>query len=138
MTEIVKTIMEYGILLVIAGVFLWDKVTISKSTVTILSRLESQAGLLGKTLDGLHHSVEGVHTSNENTSTALNIIQNTLASNLQDIAGINQALERHDKRAEYMNTDVRAILDILRIRPGVVPMPDSLTREIAAYKPEGQ
>ena len=124
MPEIISTLMEYGILLVIAAVFLWDKITISKSTVTILSRLETQAELLSKTLDGLHQSLDGLHKATENTSTALNIIQNTLALNSTKLENNSTDIERHDKRAEYMNNDIRVILDLLKNRP----LSDSQTR----------
>ena len=114
MDEILKMISEFGILIVIAAVFIWNSVTHNKTTESILQDLQMAMTLQVGILENLKHTCE-------NQSTALNIIQNTLSAN-------TQSLERHDKRAEFMNNDVREILTILRTRPCVT---QNETREVA-------
>ena len=98
--EIIKAVADYGILVCIAGVFLWDKIINSNKMVQILKDLQTTQLLQAKTLDSL------MQTS-QNTSTALNILQNTLAS-------LSELIIRHDKRAEYMNNDIKEIVTILK------------------------
>ena len=103
--ENIKLIGEYGIFVVIAGVFIWDKISISKVMVNILNELQSNSKIQ---VDAL----ENIRRSTENTTIALNIIQSALAS-------MSQSMERHDKRAEYMNNDLREICAKLNSRPTV-------------------
>jgi len=103
MEDILKIIGEYGILIVIAAVFIWDKVANTKTTENILKELEAGSKVQTSILENLRHTCE-------NQSIALSIIQNSLAMN-------TTSLERHDKRSEYMNADVREICTLLRVRP---------------------
>jgi len=105
MNETLKTLSEYGVLFVIAAVFIWDKVAHSRMIENILKELQTSARLQTSALESLRHMCE-------NTTTALSIIQNTLAAN-------TQSLERHDKRSEYMNNDIREICTMLKTRPCV-------------------
>ena len=105
MEDTIKYMAEYGILFVIAAVFIWDKITNAKMTENILKELQAGAKLQSSTLESLRHTCD-------NQTTALSIIQNTLSAN-------TQSLERHDKRAEFMNTDVREMVTILKTRPCV-------------------
>jgi len=106
MEDILKIIGEYGILIVIAAVFIWDKIANTKTTEKMLKELEAGSKVQTSILENLRHTCE-------NQSTALNIIQHTLAMN-------TTSLERHDKRSEYMNTDVREICTLLRVRPCII------------------
>jgi len=112
MNEYIKLIAENGVLLVIAAVFIWDKVTNAKTVTSILSDMQSSAKLQENTLINLHRALESLGHATENTTTALNIIQNTLANNMH-------SLERHDKRAEFMNSDLREVVTMLKTRPCV-------------------
>ena len=103
MPEYVKMIAEYSVLIVIAAVFIWDKVAHSKVVESILKELQTSSKLQSATLENLKRSTE-------NASTALNIIQNTLYAN-------SQALDRHDKRSEFMNNDIREMSATLKSRP---------------------
>ena len=105
MDDILKLFSEYGILIVIAAVFIWDKLVNAKQADNILKELQEYAKLQGSTLQNLDHTCR-------NMETALSIIQSTLAAN-------TQSLERHDKRSEYMNNDIREIVTILHTRPCV-------------------
>jgi len=98
-----KLVAEYGILLAIAAVFIWDKVIASKNMSTVLGELKASV----KVQNGI---LEGMKSTAENTTTALNIIQNTMANT-------NQLLERHDKRSEYMNNDMREVTTLIKNRP---------------------
>jgi len=106
MEDILKIIGEYGILIVIAAVFIWDKVVNTKTTENILKKLETASELQTSILENLRHTCG-------NQTTALGIIQNSLAMN-------TTSLERHDKRSEYMNADVREICTLLRVRPCMI------------------
>ena len=78
----------------------------SKTVEKILNEMQNSMVLQKDTLDGLRHT-------SENTTIALNIIQNSLAS-------MAQSLERHDKRSEYMNNDLVEISATLKSRPCVI------------------
>lgn|GEM_PF-3214242 len=103
MQSVVQLITETGVLLVIVGIFLWNTITTSKNMEKLLAELREGCKLQTAAIDGLKHTTE-------NTTTALNIIQNTLA-------GVSQALERHDKRSEYMNNDMREVTTLIKNRP---------------------
>ena len=102
MDVLIGMIMEQGILFVIAALFIWDKVTTAKSMAVILQELQASSRMQTDTLISVKSSVE-------NTTTALNIIQNTLAAN-------TQSLERHDIRAEYMNSDIKTMLTLIQTK----------------------
>ena len=106
MLDFVSLVMEGGILIIIAAVFIWDKVTITKSMVSVLAKLEIHAGLQANALEGLHEATD-------NTSAALNIIQNTMAT-------LIAAADRNDKRIDYMNNDIRSAIDLLKGRPCMI------------------
>lgn len=103
MEKVIAAIAEYGVLVAIAAIFLWDKVTNGKLTSKILLELQESSRVQTKTL-------EAMSMNTKNTATALEIIQKT--QTLQ-----TQVFERHDKRAEYMNGDIKAILE--NVRKGV-------------------
>ena len=104
--ENIKLIGEYGIFVVIAAVFIWDKISVSKVMVSILNELQSNSKIQSDAL-------ENIRRSTENTTIALNIIQNTIAS-------MSTNMERHDKRAEYINNDIREIVTKLNARPSII------------------
>ena len=58
MIEYVRMIMEGGILLIISAVFIWDKITISKSMLAAISRLEMQAELQQTALSAFSGAME--------------------------------------------------------------------------------
>ena len=100
MEEIAKYVAEYGILTVIAGVFIWDKIKNMQTTENILRELHQSSQLQGSTLESLRHTTE-------NQTTLLGIINATLAADLE-------AMKRHDTRAEFMNNDVKVILELVK------------------------
>jgi len=91
--EMVQIITNYGILVVIAAIFIWDKVVNVKQTEKILSELQAASRMQTA-------AIESIRIASDNTATALQIIQNTLTAT-------STALERHDKRSEFMNSDLR-------------------------------
>ena len=104
---------ETGVLGIIAGVFIWNTVTSTKTTGKVLGELQTNAELQKSALENLSRT-------SENMTTALNIIQNTLAAQTQLLTNNAQAFERHDQRAEHMNADVRKMLALLEMRPCVL------------------
>jgi len=100
MEETVKHIGEYGVLIVIAAAFIWDKIQFSRTTGDILRELQTSIKMQT-------HILEALQQTCNNLTTALSIIQNTLATN-------TSALDRHDKRVEYMNKDLIEILTLIR------------------------
>ena len=117
--EDIKLIAVYGIFVVIAAVFIWDKISVIKVMVDILNGLQSTSKIQADAL-------ENIRRSTENTTIALNIIQNTLA-------GMSQSMERHDKRAEYMNNDIREVCTKLNDRPCI--MHGGSTQTVKEFKP---
>ena len=113
MEEIFRSIADHGVLIVIAVVFIWDKISSAKTIANILLELQSnvkiQTGIL-----------EGLKQTGENTATALNIIQNTLAVHTQLLTSNAQSFERHDKRAEYMSSDIRSVITVLEQKPCIL------------------
>ena len=105
MTDTLKTVSDYGVLLVIAAVFIWDKIANARAIESVLKELQSASKLQSDTLRSLQHT-------SENTSTALQLLLNSLS-------GLTASLERHDKRSEFMNADIREICGLLGRRPCV-------------------
>ena len=103
MDSLIKMIAENGILIVIAVVFIWDKVVMSKN----LSRMIVEIQVFTKIQAD---ALTGIKLTSDNTATALGIIQNTLAGN-------NDLLNRHDIRAETINTHIDTALTLLKQRP---------------------
>jgi hypothetical protein len=114
MEEILKLIADYGVLMAIAVVFIWDKVRNARTTETVLKELQTASKLQTDTLETLRRSSESLmtaleslrHTS-ENLTTTLGIIQHALFAN-------TQTMERHSKQADFMNDDIREILAVVR------------------------
>lgn len=101
--EIVKALSDNGILIIIAAVFIWNTITVQKE---LQKNIQSQSSIL-----------ESLKTTCENTATALNIIQNTIASSVAALDNNTEILKRHDQRSEYMNGDIRVIKTVLESRP---------------------
>ena len=101
MEEIVKLASEYGILIILAAVFIWRSMKTDKTNTEVLISLQASVVMYSETLAILRQE-------SANTQTSLSIIQNTLATN-------NQAMERHDSRAEYINVDVRETLGLVKV-----------------------
>ena len=106
MEEVVKLVAEYGILIVISGIFIWNTIKSSKDITMMLSTIERTMNEMQRTSEITKDALENLKHTCENQTTALSIIQNTLSQN-------TSALERHDKRAEYMNGDIRAMRAIM-------------------------
>jgi len=113
MNDSVKLLTEYGVLVALAALFIWEKFQYSKTHGQVLSELNNSVKLQMAVLENLNVSLNGVKQSCDNTTMALNIINNTLPI-------IVSNLERHDKRAEFMNSDVREITALVRQRPCMV------------------
>ena len=120
MPEILSIIMESGILLIIAAVFIWDKITISKAMLATLARLETRAELQVQSLEGLARAAEA-------TSAALSIAQTALST-------LNGAMERHDKRAELMNADLRAASELLKNQPCMMNLSETMPGHVASMR----
>ena len=101
MAEIIKIGAEYGVLILIAAVFVWRAMKGDKTNTEILISMQANQIMSSEALAILRQE-------SANTQTLLSIIQNTLASN-------NQAMERHDNRAEFINVDVREILSLVKV-----------------------
>ena len=103
MEQMITLITNSSVLVVIAAVFIWDNITNNKTVQKVLAELTNNAELQKSALDNLSRV-------SDNIATALNIIQNTLASNTQLLNNNTQSFDRHDQRAEFMNGDIRKIL----------------------------
>jgi len=113
MEEIIKMAGEYGVLFVIAALFIWEKISHGKIVENVLKELQATSKLNSTALESMMAAIDGMRRTSENTATALSIIQNTLAN-------LMQSLERHDQRSEHINKDVRAIIAVMNERrPGV-------------------
>ena len=108
--EAIKVISEYGILVVIAGLFIWEKFQYSKIIGNLLSEIKITIAHQAGMLTSLEAALLSIRASCDNTATALTIISHSLL----DMKGL---LERHDKRSEYINKDVRDSTIMLRMRP---------------------
>jgi len=105
MIEIMKSIGEYGILIIIAGAFVWDKISHSKIIENILKEVQSYTKMQTS-------MIEALRDESLNRTTVLNVMQ-------KDIDNIIHMLERDDKRADHMNSDIREIRTILNNKPCV-------------------
>lgn len=100
MTELIQFISDTGVLIVIAAVFIWDKVVNAKKTGELLQEISINTKLLKSMLDTITAAVN-------NTTTALNMVEMTQKGLVEDMS-------RHDKRAEFMNNDIKKILEHTR------------------------
>ena len=100
MPEIAKILAEYGVFIVLAALVVWEKVASSKTVNKVIHELHMTSRMQTDLLAGLK-------TTAENTKTALEIVQHTLAEQVK-------LMERHDKRAEKMNGDIIIILENIR------------------------
>ena len=110
--DVVKFLTEHSVLMALAGLVIWEKYQYSKTTSPLLAELSNSIKLQSASLDNLNTSLNTVRQSCDNTTMALNIISNTLPT-------IYNTLERHDKRSEYMNNDLREIAFLVKRRPGM-------------------
>ena len=109
----IKLLTEYGVLVAIAAVFIWEKFQYSKANSQVLTELSNSSKLQAASLESLNSSLASMKQSCDNTTMALNIISSTLS-------GMSNNFERHDKRADFTNTDVREIVSLVRQRPCMV------------------
>ena len=110
MEETYKLLTEHGVLMAIAGFFLWQSYHFSKTIAPLLAELHNASKLQTAALESLNASLATIKQSCDNTTMALSLIGNTLTT------AVN-SLERHDKRAEFMNTDIREVVALVRRRP---------------------
>jgi len=110
MDDIIRFVSEHGVLMAFALLFIWERIQWSKTHGQVLTELNSSIKLQVIMLENLNVSLNGVKQSCDNTTMALNIINNTLPV-------ITSNLERHDKRAEFMNVDIREIVSLVRKHP---------------------
>jgi hypothetical protein len=120
MEEILKHIADYGLAFVLAAIFIWRSLKSDKANAEILRELQANVKLQTDTLNVLRQESSNTHTS-------LSIIQNTIAGN-------TQAQERHDQRAEHMNTDIRATLELTREVIGTLKSRPCVTTDDAHKK----
>jgi len=118
--ETTRLITEFGVLAVIAGVFIVEKVFYLRTIGKTLNELSSVVRVQGVTLEGLNNAISSMKASADNTATALNIISITLTN-------IIHAIERHDNLTKFMNTDLREAMTLLRLRPCLVECKTGIT-----------
>jgi hypothetical protein len=108
----VKILFEYGALgvlcAVFAGLIVWYVYYGTKHTNKVLEELNVQNKLNAQSQLHLAEAVSGIKQACENTATALNIVNNSMLT-------INQSFERHDKRVEFINNDVKEIVQSTRL-----------------------
>ena len=100
MEEIIKLIGDYGILIILAAVFIFRTLKTDKTNTELLHQINADHKTNNETVSILRQE-------STNTQTALSIIQNTLASH-------TLALDRHDGRAENINEKLREALTLLQ------------------------
>ena len=99
MEEIVKVVGEYGILVMIAVVFVMDRVRTGKVQTDLLHQIDSDHKVVNEAIAVLRQE-------STNAQTLLNIINISLT-------GYTSALERHDSRAESINKDLQKAITLL-------------------------
>ena len=103
MLEFLKAAGEYGITLIIAAAFVWDKISHSKIIENILKEVQSYTKMQTS-------MIEALRDESLNRTTVLNVMQ-------KDIDNIIHMLERDDKRSEHMNSDIREMRTLLNNKP---------------------
>ena len=93
-SETIKYISEYGILLVIAAAFVWDKITNGKVMLEILTELRTAAKTQADTLESIRRDAEARAAA--------------LASLQQSIMEIPYVIENHDTS---VRSDIQRIAD---------------------------
>ena len=107
MEDIVKMIAELGILLIIAGVFIFNSVAHNKLIDALLKDLLVLAKMQGK-------EIEDIKASCKMSAADISITQHALSS-------FAQAYDRHDQRSEAMYADLKEVKVALVGRPCVIP-----------------
>jgi septal ring factor EnvC (AmiA/AmiB activator) len=108
--DIVKFLTEHSVMMMIVAMYIWDNARHSKTTVQVLTELRNSSTLQADSLKSLDASLATIRQSCDNTTMALTLINNTLPT-------VYNTLERHDKRSEYMNNDLREIATLVKRRP---------------------
>jgi CII-binding regulator of phage lambda lysogenization HflD len=108
--DIVKFMTEHSVMMAIAAFFLWQSYQLSRTIAPLLTELQNSSKLQTASLESLNSSLATIKQSCDNTTMALTLIGNTLSTT-------SSTLERHDKRAEFMNTDIREVVALVRRRP---------------------
>ena len=108
MDDVIRIAAEYGVLVMIAVVFVYDKLKTSKTIEQMLFELRESAKIQSAAIESMRHG-------SENQTTGLNIIQNSLAT-------IRTSLEGYDKQFNYLDNNIRDIRTMLKERPCVIEL----------------
>ena len=106
-SQFMPVVTETGILATLAIIFIWDKVKNAKVVENLLNEIKNISNLQKVTLDNIAKEIENTRNSINNTTLSLNLLQ-------LNATNLHESLERHDKRSEHMNTDVKKILERVR------------------------
>ena len=105
--NLLPVIAETGILIFIAIVFILDKVGNGKTVNAVLQKLEIGASIQTELLKNMNDLLQN---------------QNRMLTLIETTTGITSAqLDRHDKRSEYMNKDLTAMYELIKVRLGTMP-----------------
>jgi D-serine deaminase-like pyridoxal phosphate-dependent protein len=104
MEDIIKLISETGVLLIIAGVFIWDKVTTAKKTEEILREVQEKVRLIVSIGESMQHR--------------LDLMGQTQAHDSGIIAENRQLLINHDNRSQDIYVQMKGIETLLNSKLG--------------------
>ena len=114
MEGLFKIITDNGIAVVCAAAFIYQFFQVSKTLNKVLTEFTPAVTALTKAIETQEEVVKNLQMATNTTTSSVNLVNATVSS-------VSTILERHDKRAEFMNNDIREIITLLKTRPCVRP-----------------
>jgi hypothetical protein len=111
LAETLKMISTYGLALVIAAIFVWDKVTISKKQLEISQENKALLQAITKSIDTVSHAVSAL-------STIVTSMDANIAALHRREDAFGEQYTRHDERMQVgmgdISTEIAKVLENVR------------------------